>query len=176
MGRACACYAAMERSEGRFQFVGRCPDGGPYQDTRAENPRYAQPHYARGYSPGTLCSPAPRFAPSEPSMPVSSPRDKHRCVRRPPHRPGQQMVDLPIEHLVTRRADGIEEPLLLQVLVHLRAGEGGIRPQVSAQSAIPMPHWKELSLTPFTLDGSGEDQRYQPEACQARWSADTSPR
>ena len=80
MGRACACYAAMERSEGRFQFVGRCPDGGPYQDTRAENPRYAQPHYARGYSPGTLCSPAPRFAPSEPSRPVAEGARSPLCL------------------------------------------------------------------------------------------------
>ena len=65
------------RPEECFQFVGSCLDGGYCQDSRGENTTYAELHNARGYSSGTPSSPAPRFAPSEPSRPVSSPRNKH---------------------------------------------------------------------------------------------------
>ena len=42
------------------------------------------------------------------------------------------MLDLFLQDIVGGEPDGVEAAMLLQVLVHPRAGEGGVRPEVPA--------------------------------------------
>ena len=48
------------------------------------------------------------------------------------HWPGQQVFNLFLKHLVGGKPDGIQKAFLLQVLINLRLGEGGIPPKVFA--------------------------------------------
>jgi hypothetical protein len=74
-----------------------------------------------------------------PPGPVSTPRlipevtvSDHRLPGRPAHWPLQQVLDLPLQHLIAGKPNGVEEAMLLQVLIDLGASESGIRPEVSA--------------------------------------------
>ena len=55
------------------------------------------------------------------------------------NRPGQQVSDLGLKHLVGRKPDGIQISLLLQVFINLWLGEGGITPKVFAHLFLLVP-------------------------------------
>ena len=46
-------------------------------------------------------------------------------LRRPSHRPGQQMVYLSLKVLIGGNPYGVEDAVLLQALVHIGGSEGG---------------------------------------------------
>ena len=58
----------------------------------------------------------------------------HRLGRRPSHRPPEQRGDLPLQHLVAGESYSVKGLPLLEVLIDIRLGEGGIGPKVPAHS------------------------------------------
>jgi hypothetical protein len=64
----------------------------------------------------------------------------HRLVARPPHRPRQQLVDVPLQVLIRGNPDGILHSSLLQRFVNLRLGESGIgsKHHFLAQRLLPL--------------------------------------
>src|SRR5659263_184088 len=56
----------------------------------------------------------------------------------PSHRSGHQVVYLPVEAVVRFEPDGISDSFVLQVLIHIRRGEGCVPPQVELLVHLPV--------------------------------------
>ena len=54
---------------------------------------------------------------------------KHRLVAWPSHRPGQQLHNLPLQIVVSGKANGVLHVPLFERLVDLRLGKGGVAPE-----------------------------------------------
>src|SRR5450756_2045298 len=61
-----------------------------------------------------------------------------RLCRGSANRSGHQVVYLPVEVVVGLEPDGIEDSFILQVLIHIRRGEGGVPPQVELLFHVPV--------------------------------------
>ena len=83
------------------------------------------PFHLGHHSPSTV--PAPGLIPK---VVVSD----HWTLRRPAHRPPEQRGDPPLQHLVAGEPYSVKDLLLLEVLIDIRFGEGGIGPKVPAHS------------------------------------------
>ena len=65
-------------------------------------------------------------------------------LRRPTHRSYQQGSDLVLQHFVARQPYGVEDSPLLQVLIDVRLGECGMRPESTGASFVHKPFLKNM--------------------------------
>src|SRR5450756_2838268 len=61
-----------------------------------------------------------------------------RLCRGSADRAGHQVVYLPVEVVVGLEPDGIEDSFILQVLIHIRRGEGCVPPEVELLVHLPV--------------------------------------
>ena len=110
-----------------------------------------------------------RYHPPRPlpgSRPVCKVMEENlRLLRGPSHRAGHQVVYLPREVVVRLEPDGIEDGVILQVLVDIRGGEGRVPPQVELLSHLPVSLDDGLQkLTPAVSRVNVAGAEYRPLA------------
>src|SRR5665647_1081871 len=72
-----------------------------------------------------------------------------RLLRGPSHRAGHQVVCLPVEVVVRLEPDGIEDRVILQVLVDVGYREGRVPPQAELLIHVLVPvHYRGEELPP----------------------------
>jgi len=72
----------------------------------------------------------------------------HRRMRRAAHRSGQQMLDLPLQHVVSWQTDDILIAFRLKKFIYLRVGKGGIGPKVTGKILTAIPSHYRLQYGP----------------------------
>src|SRR5665647_3654430 len=80
----------------------------------------------------------------------------------PSHRSGHQVVYLPVEVVVSLEPDGIEDSFILQVLIHIRRGEGRVPSQEELLLRVLVPvHYGGEELPPAVsrVDVAGSQDR-----------------
>src|SRR5450830_1022139 len=85
-----------------------------------------------------------------------------RFLRGPAHRAGHEVVYLPREHLIGGKPDGIEDALVLQVLVDVGYREGRVPPQVELLFHVLVPVYhggEELPPAVCRVDVAGPQDR-----------------